>query len=378
MIAAMAPATKAAQSNLIFVTGTDDSEVKRQAKALAVEHAPSDGDEFATETIDGAADTVEDAENALLQVIESLNTLPFFGSKLVWLKSANMFSDSVIGRSERILAITEDLLELIKPGLPDNVTLLISAVNVDKRRRFYGQLKKVVKPLEFDKIDISRDNWEQQITPLVEKAAHEHGFRFSDQALREFVELVGADRHQIASEIEKLDLFRGRTTEISLEDVHRMVPRSRSSIIWQLSTRIIERDTEAAVELAEDLLDQGENPIGLLYAAIIPTVRNLLVVRDLLDRHRLPAENPKAFSGALYRLPEKETAHLPRTKEGKMSTWQLGKVAPFARRFTVDELKEGFEACLKANLALVSTGLDHRVILSSLIIRLTTPKKTRQ
>ena len=69
--------------------------------------------------------------------------MPFFGGgKLVWLKNANCMGDSVIGRSAAVQGALEDLAEVLETGLGSDVTLLISATEVDKRRSFYKTLGK--------------------------------------------------------------------------------------------------------------------------------------------------------------------------------------------------------------------------------------------
>ncbi|PYJ42958.1 MAG: hypothetical protein DME86_04205 [Verrucomicrobia bacterium] len=87
---------KTRTANLYAIVGSDEAAVKREAAALAQKLAPAEAGEFGLETIDGAADNVEQAAGAIRSTIAALQTLPFFGGgKLVWLKSANFLSDDV-------------------------------------------------------------------------------------------------------------------------------------------------------------------------------------------------------------------------------------------------------------------------------------------
>ena len=63
------------------VVGTDDAEVKRVAKDLAVKLAPAGGDEFSQETIDGSAGNSDEAAQRIHETINALLTFPFFGAK---------------------------------------------------------------------------------------------------------------------------------------------------------------------------------------------------------------------------------------------------------------------------------------------------------
>src|SRR6266404_8267591 len=121
------PKAQANTANIYAIAGSDEAAVKREAAALARKLAPAEAGEFGLETIDGAADNVEQAAGAIRSTIAALQTLPFFGGgKLVWLKSANFLSDDVKGKSTNVLEPLEALGSILAGGLPDDVTFLVS------------------------------------------------------------------------------------------------------------------------------------------------------------------------------------------------------------------------------------------------------------
>jgi len=123
--------------------------------------------------------------------------------------------------------------------------------------------------------------------------------------------------------------------------------------------------------LVRQLLDQGESAIGILLAAILPTVRNLLLAKDLMERHRLPRPHaPFPFISAINRLPADAIAHLPRKKDGSINAYTLAIAAQNAHRFSTEQLVTGMQACLAANLQLVTTQLDHELILTEVVVKL--------
>src|SRR5436309_8393165 len=134
------PKTKAklALTKIYAIVGSDDVEVKHTATELAEKLKPADAGDFGLETIDGAADNADQAAARIRSTIEALQTLPFFGGeKLVWLKNANFLGDDQKARSAAVQAALEELAETIDAGLGSEVTFLISAIEVDKRRSFY-------------------------------------------------------------------------------------------------------------------------------------------------------------------------------------------------------------------------------------------------
>ncbi len=368
------PKTKAkpAAEKIYAVVGSDDVEVKHTAVELAETLKPADAGEFGLDTIDGAADNADQAAARIRSTIEALRTLPFFGGeKLVWLKNANFLGDDQKARSAAVQSALEELTETINAGLGSDITFLISAIDVDKRRSFYKSLAKRAELQIFDKLDSSRSGWEEEATEMVQARAKKRQLQFDNDALELFVLLTGGDTREIENELEKIDLFLGKERAVKVDLVRELVPLTRAGVIFDLSNALAERNLELALELVRRLLDQGESAIGILLVAILPTVRNLLLAKDLMERHRLSRPHaPFPFISAINRLPAEAIAHLPRKKDGTVNAYALGIAAQNAHRFSTAQLIAGMQACLAANLQLVTTQLDHELVLTEVVVKL--------
>jgi DNA polymerase-3 subunit delta len=322
--------------------------------------------------IDGAADNAEQAAGRVRSTIEALQTLPFFGgSKLVWLKNANFLGDTAVGRAAPVQAALEELSDLISVDLGPEVVFLISAIEVDKRRSFYKSLAKRAELQVIDRLDATRSGWEEEATEIVRNRARKRKLQFDDDALDLFVLLTGGDTRQIENELDKIDIFLGKERQVKVDLVRELVPLSRAGVIFELGNALAARDLDLALTLVRRLLDQGESAIGILLVAILPTIRNLLLAKDLMERHRLPRPyTPFQFISAINRLPAEATEHLPRKKDGSINAYALGIAAQHAHRFEITQLIEGMQACLKANLQLVTTQLDHELVLTEIVVEL--------
>jgi DNA polymerase-3 subunit delta len=360
------------------VVGSDESAVKTAASELAVQLAPADAGDFGVETIDGCADNADQAAARIRSTIEALQTLPFFGGgKLVWLKNVNFLADNKLGSAAAVQEALEELRAALESDFGGGeVKFLLSAPEVDKRRSFYKALAKQAEIQVFDKLDASRSGWEEEATDLVQSLGKKRQLRFAGDALELFVLLTGGETRTINNELEKLDLFLGpKERQITLEDVRTLVPISRGGVVFELGNALAARRLERALALVRRLLDQGEKAIGILLVAIIPTVRNLLLAKDLMRRRNLPRPSaPFSFISTLNRLPAEATAHLPRKKDGSINGYALGIAATQAHRFEVEQLIAGLEACLQANLQIVTSQLDHELILNQVVIKLLAPK----
>jgi DNA polymerase-3 subunit delta len=61
---------------------------------------------------------------------------------------------------------------------------------------------------------------------------------------------------------------------------------------------------------------------------------------------------------------------LPRKKDGTINAYALGIAAQNAHRFETKQLIDGMQACLEANLKLVTTQLDHELVLTEVVVKL--------
>jgi len=368
------PKTKAkpVAAKIYAVVGSDDVEVKYTAAELAEKLKPADAGDFGFEIVDGAADNADQAATQIRSTIDALRTLPFFGSeKLIWLKNANFLGDDQKARSAAVQAALEELTATMTAGLGPEITFLLSATEVDKRRSFYKALAKRAELQVFEKLDSSRSGWEEEATEMVKTRAKKRKLQFDDNALELFVLLTGGDTREIENELEKIDIFLGKERQVNVDLVRELVPLTRAGVIFDLNNALAERDLERALELLRQLLDQGESAIGILLAAILPTVRNLLLAKDLMERHRLSRPHaPFPFISAINRLPADAVAHLPRKKDGTVNAYALGIAAQNAHRFSTEKLIAGMQACLAANLHLVTTQLDHELILTGVVVKL--------
>ena len=387
--------TATAAEKIYAVVGSDEAEVKHVAAELAEKLTPPSAGDFGLEVIDGAADNADQAQARVRATIEALQTLPFFGStKVVWLKNANFLGDDQKARSVGVQSTLEELSELINGGFGHEVTFLISATEVDKRRAFYRTLVKRAEVQVFDRLDSSRGGWEEEAIEIVRRRIKKRKLQFDEDALNLFVLLTGGDTRQIENELEKIETFLGSSTgivpegqvgvstptafgakmavtQVTVDLIRELVPLSRAGVIFELSNALATRDLELALTFVRRLLDQGESAIGILLVAIVPTIRNLLLAKDLMERHRLPApHSPFQFISAINRLPAEATDHLPRRKDGSINAYALGIAAQQAHQFDTNQLIEGMRACLDANLQLVTTQLDHELILTEVVVKL--------
>ena len=377
-MAAKAKTSLQKSENFFAVVGSDEGLVREKALLLYNQLTGGVDDGFTHETIDGIADNSESAYEICSTTIQALLTIPMFGGdKVVWLRNANFLADNVTGRSQRTEAGVESLRATLERGIPDGVKFLLTAQGVDKRRAFWKYIEKAADVQVHDRIDTSRDDWQDQVAHLVNRRASELDLRFHPDALALFVMLAGEQSQQIGNELEKLDLYLGpERREITEDDVRVLVPLSRAAVVFEIGKAIQLGNAARAIQLIDEQLEADESAIGIMRASIIGVVRNLFMARLIIEKFKIPTGNYSAFSGGLNRLAEADRAWLPQKKDGSgVNVFPIFLAAENAKNFELGGLQHVMEATLKADQALVTTGLDHRLILHRLIVEIASARK---
>ncbi len=358
--------------NVHAVIGSDDARVKEAALKLVQKYTTPGSDDFGNDVIEGTADNSEHAGRICSQTIQALQQMPFFGGgKVVWLKAANFLGDNQVGKAEASVTGFENLLDILEQGLPPDIHFVLSTNSIDKRRTSYKRLTKLANTQTFDKPDTSRAGWEGAVIGLAQTKARELGLTFESGAIELLVQMAGDDTRQLENEIEKIDIFLGERRRAGIQTVRSLCAMSRAGVLWDVGNAIGVRDLKRALELIGILLFQGQNAIGVLLAAIVPKVRGLLLVKDLLSRHKLNTNSYDGFNISLEALPPSATSHLPRKKDGTgFNVYPLFLSLREAANFKLEDLQAGLEACLEANSRLVTTQLDDKLVLERLLMGL--------
>ena len=370
------PATLTKAKSIYLIGGADEFSIKETAAKLAEKLAPKKAGEFGLEIIDGSASNQDEALKVLARLREALNTVGLFGGgdKLVWLKNTDLLADSPTTRAEAVKESLAELADLLKGGLGDGVTLLISAIGTDRRKTLYKTLEKAGEVQFFEALEEGKGDSDEEIEAFIQSKSRADSKTMNPEAVQAFRELVAPNLREIANELEKLFVYVGKRSAVTKEDVRAICSASRQAVIWELTDALGARRTSQAIHALENLLDAGEQPIGVLMM-LVAQFRLMLLAKDLMQRKLIAVRDGQGgnfeFVKAFERLPEQATAHFPRTKEGALpNAWRLYRCALAAKNFSTSELIRAMELLLEANHQLVSTQLDDRLVLEETIAKI--------
>ena len=365
------PESGNAESAVHLVFGEDEYLVSTNAKELVDRLCPKADQAFGLEIIEARVDLVADAIAAIGRCLDGLRTLGFLGGrKVVWLRDATFLGAGVIGESADVKTRLDDLVKLIKAGLPQGQVLVVSALKVDGRSAFFKACQSAGNVVKFDLPDKSYQ-LEQLARGTAGDAFRKIGLNIGPDALEEFLDKTGTDTRQIVQEVEKLSVYLGDRKSVQVADVHAIVSPSREAISWDLADAVGNRDLAGTLKVLRQLLFQGENEVGLIIS-LENRFRDLLMYREAMDRKWLSVTGEEPWLKVEWRQsPEVDAFASSLVKDPRtVNIYRAGKLVAQAKRYSRQELIRCQALTLSAHETIVSSTSAKELMLEFLLIKL--------
>jgi DNA polymerase-3 subunit delta len=237
---------------IYVVSGDDVYLIRESIHAVSRAVFPEHGGETPSSTHAGSLASLAD-------VLDDVSTVPFFAPRrLVAVEGADTF-------------VTKYRQEIeTYAGSPSATGVLLLQV---KKWPSNTNLAKLIERVGLA-VECSEPR-EGELGPwLIELARTRHGAALDADAAGLLVELVGTEAGILAAETSKLAVYAGDTRRIQRDDVIRLVGAGRVETIWKAVDAATTGRARAALELLNNVVAGGEDPIGML-AAISTTLLKL-------------------------------------------------------------------------------------------------------
>jgi DNA polymerase-3 subunit delta len=184
-----------------------------------------------------------------------------------------------------------------------------------------------------------------ELTNWIIKRAKKHGGEIDRVAANRLAAMIGSDLRRIDQELEKLITYVNAQRSVNEKDVLLLVTDSGLSNIFDMVDALGRRDGKKASRELHLLIDQGDNPLGLL-AMIVRQFRLLIQVKELSEKP-LP---PDAIA-----------------KELKLHPFVVKKIGEQARNFSLPQLETIYRRLLDIDVE-IKTGQTSDVLALDLLV----------
>ena len=359
-------------AEIYLVCGDDHSNIEERAKALVVELAGPDADDFSREIIKDNQD--RPSEELLRTLMDSLRTPPFLGgAKTIWFQNFSAFDDEP-AKSNKSPNETgkwlRQLAEFIDGDFPDDIKLLISGSGIDTRKSLFKAIKAKGKIEQFKKPDLKSYKWRQEVLQILQMKSQEKGMRLNRDSLDYLVEVIGTDTGRINMEIEKIFCYAG--DKPSTEQVRTICVGNREAVYYALNNAIGERSIKAAMSALSQTFANSKDPNGECIRLIRQTAtffRKLLHAK--LAMAVLRASNGNSLKQKVKMMSDADRDKLKGNSCISISSdWLLGVTGDQASNYTGQELISAVQKLAKVDKSSVSSSLPRQLVFETLIFQI--------
>ena len=140
----------------------------------------------------------------------------------------------------------------------EHICLIMTAPDVDLRKGFYRDLKKVVNCVNFALLK------EEKIPEWVRQRARQYGKSINAQAIQLLGDGIGSNLIALDNELRKLAIYVGERDEIGPQDVKAVVGELRVHTVFEFCDAVGFQDLPKAMALLTRMLEAGITPFHLM------------------------------------------------------------------------------------------------------------------
>jgi len=371
----MVPAKK-----FTLVCGSDDFLVSRLGQERFAALAAEVTDEFSREVISGFAGNVGEVESAVNRFREAVQTVPMFGGKrAVWLRDVNFLADTVTGRAEGTLQLVADLQQILESLNPDEVTVLITAAPIDRRRSFP---KWCEKNADFALAGGDGDNAGEALAGVVLAEAKALGATFGPGALELLLAKVGANTRLLVEETRKLATYanapagasarEGAAVQIEEAHVTELTPNVAEGDFFEAAEAFFSGDLPWTLAALHRHFFTGGDARPII-SALQNRNRILLQVRTLVDAGDVRL-GPRGLDGLPRAAPTYASRFVGATEKSSFNlftqnAWYVGKLAGSAKLPSLRRLIDNQQDFVAAFEEIIRRPREQEEVLRELAVR---------
>ncbi len=268
-------------------------------------------------------------DKSLSEVLDLASTFPFgSGKKLIILKEFEKIRDKKI------------LSNYVKD--PPDFTILVllhngNIVNLDTK--FYKEL--ITKNFIYTTNSVKGKN----LIDWLINYSESKGKILNSENAQILLDIVGENRNSLKAQLEKIFTYLGETKKITLKNIRSLSTHLKEYSIFDLQSNIGKKDKAASLKIALELLEQGAEPVFIIYM-LTRYFTGISRVNELIEK----------------KIPNQAAAKIVGTHPYYYKEYLKAR-----KLFSDKDLYNVFQALLKADVIIKTTSTDSKSVVSVLI-----------
>ena len=275
-------------------------------------------------------DFIQARESKAEEIINLCATLPFGSRKRM----------VVVYDIQKLHPKHKEELSKYLPHIPESSCLILFSNKVDKRLKFYQDIKQTATEIEFSSLK------DDEVSDWIGERVEKYRKKMEPKGVALLLEAVGNNLFELSNELEKLAIYVQEQELIDLEDIENVVGYTKTANIFQLNQAIGEKKLNQALKILKDLSLSRGKETSIIF---------------MLGDHFLKLYQIKASAEKnMYNL-----AHLLRIYYGSVQEYQNQ-----AKNFSLEQLEKGLSLIYQAESDLKSGKMPQKFIVELLIYEL--------
>ena len=316
------------------------------------------------------------AEETIKRFILSFLSPPFFGEKTLWLESFNNFNQENGSSKNPVPSELRNLVEQLKTSPADNIKVIISGPDCDKRKSLYKHCASNGEVHHFDKPEKKNRNWQNDMSQIIREQAAKKQLSIQHQAIDYLVTCIGNDTQRVEPVLETLWCYSAGEGQISLQQTREIICGNEAADSWIYSNALSKRNLKEALNSVNILLSREKDPESLVTRLLLQAsslFQNFIQAKLMMQKMKL--KHPAGLESAIKNLPSEDVKQL--RKDYPISSYhpyRLKLIVEDSMLYSNRETLDAIELINEAVRKLFRSSSSKRLILESLTHRLISKK----
>jgi len=280
-------------------------------------------------------DVFEGKSVSVQKAIDAAMTTPYLANyRVIILRDTSLFEVGKKGESETMSAFLKHI--------PESTIIIFVETKIDKRNALYKNVSKQGLAHEFTYIK------ETDLREWANRHFKNYNSEIDAQDIYYLIRRVGCDMSALASEIQKLALYKGAGNEITRADIDNVCKKSLELSIFELVGAAANKNAGLALDIFNNLLLMKESPI-MVIVMVARQLRIVLQCKILKEKGLSPQEIS--------------------TQTG-LRSFIVSEALTQSVSFSAESLKGAISKCLEADLNIKTGKMTDTLAVEMLILKI--------
>ena len=245
------------------IFGTEEYKIKEKISKIIAKHEDPD------------VIRADFTKQPLEELLGDADIPSMFGNKRILIGGNCYFLTGVNKRKDWLEQNVDVLLDYLDKKHDAHLILVVTADSLDGRKKLVKELRKKATITECNPKD-------QNPVSFVTNKLKENKFKFDSDIPKQIINQVGTDLLVLNSELDKLVIYMGDNKELTTDIIKEVLISNITDVIWDLTDAMFLSDKKKTMELFNNMLELGEEPVKI-YNVIASQYRLILEARTLSD-----------------------------------------------------------------------------------------------